>query len=198
MLIWSLGWKDPLEESMAIHSSILAWRIPWTKEFGVLQSIGSHRVGHIWSDTCMGLLMTIFSIMGDIHSHSHLPHMYVCVLQLLRDINVMAQQYSIAFLKKFLLEGNCFTILCWFLPYINMNQPKVYICPLPLEPPSHFQPLPSALGCYRGLVWAPWVIQQIPIGIPFYFTYGNVYVWDPSNENAPPTKQFLSLLPHYV
>ena len=71
---------------MAIHSSILAWRIPWTKEFGVLQSVGSHRVGHIRSDTCMGLLMTIFSIMGDIHSHSHLSHMYVCVLQLLRDM----------------------------------------------------------------------------------------------------------------
>ena len=34
----------------------------------------------------MGLLMTIFSIMGDIHSHSHLSHMYVCVLQLLRDM----------------------------------------------------------------------------------------------------------------
>ena len=39
-------------------------------------------------------------------------------------------------LKKFFLEDNCFTILCWFLPYINMNQPQVYIYPLPLEPPS--------------------------------------------------------------
>ena len=35
------------------------------------------------------------------------------------------------------LQGICFTILCWFLPYINMNQPQVYMCPLPLEPPSH-------------------------------------------------------------
>ena len=41
----SLVWEDPLEEEMAIHSSILAWRIPWTEEAGGLQSIGSQRVG---------------------------------------------------------------------------------------------------------------------------------------------------------
>ena len=44
----SLGWEDPLEEQMATHSSILAWRIPWTEEPGRLQSIGSQRVGHDW------------------------------------------------------------------------------------------------------------------------------------------------------
>ena len=42
----SLGWEDPLEKEMAIHSSILAWRIPWTEEPGGLQSTGSQRVGH--------------------------------------------------------------------------------------------------------------------------------------------------------
>ena len=42
----SLGWEDPLEEGMAIHSSILAWRIPWTEEPAGLQSTGSKRVGH--------------------------------------------------------------------------------------------------------------------------------------------------------
>ena len=41
----SLGQKDPLEEGMASHSDILAWKIPWTEEPGWLQSIGSHRVG---------------------------------------------------------------------------------------------------------------------------------------------------------
>ena len=41
-----LGQEDPLEEGMATHSSILAWRIPWTEEPGRLQSIGSQRVGH--------------------------------------------------------------------------------------------------------------------------------------------------------
>ena len=44
--VLSLGWEDPLEGSMATHSSILAWRIPWTEEPGRLQSIGSQRVRH--------------------------------------------------------------------------------------------------------------------------------------------------------
>ena len=42
----SLGQKDPLEKGMAIHSGILAWRIPWTEEPGRPQSKGSQRVGH--------------------------------------------------------------------------------------------------------------------------------------------------------
>ena len=42
----SLGGEDPLEEEMATHSSILAWRIPGTGEPGGLPSVGSHRVGH--------------------------------------------------------------------------------------------------------------------------------------------------------
>ena len=44
--VQSLGQEDPLEEGMATHSSILAWRIPWTEEPGGLQSIRSHRVEH--------------------------------------------------------------------------------------------------------------------------------------------------------
>ena len=40
----SLGWEDPLENGMAVHSSILAWRIPWTEEPGGLQRMGSQRV----------------------------------------------------------------------------------------------------------------------------------------------------------
>ena len=42
----SLGWEDPLEEGMATHSTILAWRIPGTEEPGGLQSLGSQRAGH--------------------------------------------------------------------------------------------------------------------------------------------------------
>ena len=44
--VGSLGQEDPLEEEMASHSGILAWRIPWTEEPGRLQSIGSHRFRH--------------------------------------------------------------------------------------------------------------------------------------------------------
>ena len=45
-LVPSLGWEDPLQEGMATHSNILAWRIPWTEGPGGLQSTGLQRVGH--------------------------------------------------------------------------------------------------------------------------------------------------------
>ena len=44
--VQSLCWEDPLEKGMATHSSILAWRIPWTEELVRLQSMGSQRVIH--------------------------------------------------------------------------------------------------------------------------------------------------------
>ena len=44
--VCSLGWEDPLEKEMATHSSILAWRIPWTEESGSIQSMGLQRVGN--------------------------------------------------------------------------------------------------------------------------------------------------------
>ena len=48
--IWvqSLGLEDPLEKGTATHSSILAWRIPWTEEPGGLQSVGSQKIGYDW------------------------------------------------------------------------------------------------------------------------------------------------------
>ena len=48
--VWSLGGEDALQKGMATHSSILAWRIPWTEGPGGLQSMGLQRVGHDWSD----------------------------------------------------------------------------------------------------------------------------------------------------
>ena len=55
----SLGWEDPLEEEMAIHSGILAWRISWTEEPGRLQSMGLQRAGHDGEtrNTCIRLLL---------------------------------------------------------------------------------------------------------------------------------------------
>ena len=68
--------------------------------------------------------------------------------------------------KKKLLEVSCFTVSYWFLPYINMNQLQVCICPLPLEPASHLPPHPSRLS--QRLGWAPGDTQQIPAGYLFY------------------------------
>ena len=45
-LVQSLGQEEPLEKVMVIHSSILAWRIPWTEKLGWLQPMGSQRVAH--------------------------------------------------------------------------------------------------------------------------------------------------------
>ena len=46
--VWSLGQENPLEKEMVIHSSSLAWKIPWIEEPGRLQSVGSQRVRHNW------------------------------------------------------------------------------------------------------------------------------------------------------
>ena len=50
--VWSLGWEDPLEKGKTTHSSILAWRIPWT-----VLSMGSQRVGHNWTTFSLSLSM---------------------------------------------------------------------------------------------------------------------------------------------
>ena len=41
--VWSLGWEEPVEEEMETHSSVLAWKIPWTEEPGGLQTMGSQK-----------------------------------------------------------------------------------------------------------------------------------------------------------
>ena len=55
----SLGQEDPLEKEMAIHSSTIAWQIPWTEEPGRLQSMGSKRVGH---DSATSSSLSLFSM----------------------------------------------------------------------------------------------------------------------------------------
>ena len=63
--VWSLGWEDPLEKEMAIHSSIFAWKIPWRKEPGSLQSTGSQRVGHDWATSLsLSSMFQFFNING--------------------------------------------------------------------------------------------------------------------------------------
>ena len=57
----SLGQEDSLEKGMATHSSVLAWRIPWTEEPGGLQSMGSQRVGQDWASNTF--ILSSYSIM---------------------------------------------------------------------------------------------------------------------------------------
>ena len=67
--VWSLGRDNPLEKEMATHSSTLAWKIPWTKEPGRLQSMGSQRVGHNLATS----LHSLFWILGHSDSTKTLP-----------------------------------------------------------------------------------------------------------------------------
>ena len=61
MWVWSLGQEDSLEKEMAIHSSTIAWKIPWTEEPGRLQSMPSQRVRHDWATS-----ISFFLSIGDI------------------------------------------------------------------------------------------------------------------------------------
>ena len=60
--VWSLGQEDPQEKEMATHSSVLAWRIPWTEEPGQLQSMGLQSVRHSWAaNTSLLLSLSFFN-----------------------------------------------------------------------------------------------------------------------------------------
>ena len=74
----------------------------------------------------------------------------------------------------YLIEANYFTILWWFLPYIDMNQPCVYMCPsswTPLPPPSLSHP--SGLSQCTSFECP---VSCIKLGLVIYFTYGNIHV----------------------
>ena len=75
--VWSLGQADPLEEEMATHSSILAWRIPWTKEPGGMQSIGSKRVWHDWATEHTHTMCKIYMYLLVCCMLSHLRHTWL-------------------------------------------------------------------------------------------------------------------------
>ena len=65
--VQSLGWEDILEKGMATHSSILAWRIPWTEEPGGLQSMGSQKVGH----DSVTFIFTLFHRVKSCHCYQY-------------------------------------------------------------------------------------------------------------------------------
>ena len=75
--VWSLDWKDPLEKETAIHSSILAWRIPWTEEPGGLQSMGLQRVGHDCDRLFTGTLTITYRVSNMMIRHLFL---FVCFI----------------------------------------------------------------------------------------------------------------------
>ena len=91
----SLGWEDPLEKEMAAHSSILAWKIPWTEEPGGLQSTGSQRVGHSLATTQHRGSM--FYPLGELWRYYHIailqPKLKVKPLQQLCFFHVLSRKF---------------------------------------------------------------------------------------------------------
>ena len=77
----------------------------------------------------------------------------------------------VAFFLFFIFYWRIIAKLCWFLPYINMDQSKAYICPLLHEIPFPLLPHPTLLGCHRTLIWVPWVMQQISPAILHMLVY---------------------------
>ena len=101
MLLWPLSWEDPLEEGMATHSSILAWRVLWTEESGGLQSVGLQRVGHNWSD------------LARMHTHS-------LVAQMVKSLSSMQETWLRSLSQEDPLEKGMAThssILSWRIPW---------------------------------------------------------------------------------
>ena len=75
----SLGWEGPLEEGMATHSSILAWRIPWTEKPGGIQSTGLQRVGHNRATKPKSTVCIWQSQSSNSSHHPHPPwYPYIC------------------------------------------------------------------------------------------------------------------------
>ena len=95
-----LGWKDPLEKGMATHSSILAWRIPWTEESGRLQFMGSQRVGHNWATFTSGNSVVKTSP-SNVGGAALIPDQEAKIPLGPKNKNIKQKQYYIKFNKDF-------------------------------------------------------------------------------------------------
>ena len=84
----------------------------------------------------------------------------------------------------FFLEYNCFTMLCQFLRYNEVNQLYVYICPLPLGPPSS-APTPSIQVITEHRAEFPVLYSRFPLAI--YFTHGSVFMSNLISQFIPPS-----------
>ena len=93
-----------LEKEMATHSSVLAWRIPWTEKPGRLQSMGSHRVGHDWSNLVVSMVYICQS-----QSHSSSPH----------------HSSPLVSIQLFSISVYSWTLITWIVK--NKSLPKVMI-----------------------------------------------------------------------
>ena len=106
-----------LKKELAIHSSVLAWRIPGTGESGGLPSMGSHRVGHDWSDLAAAAATFTIVCRADTSLCTIGDNFWSFLLCTLSGVFFFFQ------FIYFLLKYNCFTEFSCFMSNLNMNQP---------------------------------------------------------------------------
>ena len=156
--VQSLGQKDHMEKGMAIQSSILAWRTPWTEEPGRLQSMGLQRVRH----DCAGILDTLFLLMasiipvGFLYSFAFFFSSDWIISTDLCFISLSLLLGQVCFFKTFcfILKYSQLTIL-WYLQVNGKEtQPYIYVCVYPF-----FHKLPSHAGCHIPFSRVPCAVQ---------------------------------------
>ena len=135
-----LGWEDPLEKEMAIHSSIVAWRIPWTEEPGGLQSMGFARVGH---DLLAKLLLLLyFNLkMNKINLRA------TWILSLIEYFLIYLRYNSSSYI--FLLFNSNNTQICADKRENSLSPPRPDVFTVSFHVPSRF----SRLLCARPCTW---------------------------------------------
>ena len=131
----SLGWEDPLEEEMVTHSSILAWRIPWTEEPHGLQSMGSWRVRQDWKTNMLSFVLPISAFISSVNNFASL-----CSIFFMSTKNVYA-----AYSFPFALIGT--------FMFNDSVKENIYVLLLTL---------PIYLGKVRFLGPCPWCAQCKP------------------------------------
>ena len=127
----SLGWEDPLEKEMAIHSSILAWRIPWTEEPGGLQSTGSKRVGHDWEISLSLSFMTYLLSNPKVNFSPSILH----------QLSALFEEVNYHLIHKNTMLSHLFFLLPYFCSFalISENQNISRLSPL-FSSPSALYP----------------------------------------------------------
>ena len=153
MWVWSLGQEDPLEESMATHSSILAWTVPWTEELGGLPSIWLQRVGHDWSD--LACTHTKYSIECTLWEKSG----YIISKVSLASAILIPQTYK-APISAYFLVAWLVLLYSRLLAYTDILSYSHF---LHLEGYTHYKQIYSIGICWEMNGWIDERIKQEPV-----------------------------------
>ena len=117
--IQSLDWEDPLEKGIASHSSILAWRIPWTEEPGGWQSVGLQRVRYAWQTNTQGVQYTF--LIYTVKWLFSLVSQMVKYLPAMQETEVQSLGQELPLEQRMATQSN---ILAWRIPWKRKKSDK--------------------------------------------------------------------------